>query len=45
MSDLENMEYTFKYDDVIKQTKRELRKQRKAVREAKKGILESPAEE
>ena len=33
MSYLKNMEYAFKYDDVIKQTKREVAKQRKAARE------------
>ena len=32
---LKRMEYAFKYDDVIKQTKREVAKHRKAAREAK----------
>ena len=32
---MKNMCYAFKYDDVIKNTKREMAKQRKAIREGK----------
>ena len=42
LSYLKNMEYAFKYDDVIRQTKREISKQRKAIRDAKKGIVPLP---
>ena len=42
LSYLKNMEYAFKYDDVIRQTKREIQKARKAIRDANKPVVPLP---